>query len=257
MRNALKILAILAVVGLLVGGVSLFSVYEATQQVPEFYRTALARAAEDQHADRDEFVAQAMALASDLRRSGHWQTLFTDAQVNAWLALELVNNYPELLPVDLHDPRVTIQDKEVTIACRYTNGGVTSILSLTLDVFVKDPHVLALRVRHARAGAVPVPLARVLDAISHTAAQLNLRLEWRKAHGDPVALITFPKPRDGQADAIMLHAIELRNGELFASGTIGPGRHGPSASAGPVPMGDATAGSQSRIGAATKETRQE
>ena len=48
-----------------------------------------------------------------------------------------------------------------------------------------------------------------------------LRLEWRKTHGDPVALITFPRPGPNSSEPLSLQAVELRDGELFVSGTIG------------------------------------
>ena len=247
MPKALKIVAILAATVAVVTGVSLFSIYEASQQVPEFYREAVSLHPEDQQPARDEFMAHAAALASDLHRGGPWQTLFTTDQINAWLALELATNYPELLPEDLCDPRISISDKEATIACRYRNGEMSAVLSLTVDVHLQEPNVLAVRIRKARAGALPVPLAQVLDGISHAARELNLRLEWRKTHGDPVALISFPAPREGHSESLHLRAIELRDGELFASGTIGPGDDA---------TANKAAAAQPVVGAAEKDTRQ-
>jgi hypothetical protein len=260
-RKLIKILAVAAVVGAIVVGISLFSLYKASQHVPEFYREAISLDPDEQEPARDEFVAQVTALASDLHRSGHWQSLFTDDQINAWLALELATNYPELLRGELHEPRISIRDKEATIACRYENAQVRSVLSLTVDAYLQEPNVLALRIRKARAGALPVPLAQVLDGISRAALQLNLRLEWRKAKGDPVALVTLPRSRFGQTESLNLQAIELRDGEVFVSGTIGaprtiesPGGSEPSE---PLTAKAAKAGGpQSVVGSAEKETRQ-
>ena len=221
MRRILKLVAILAAIVVVVAGVSLFSIYEASQQVPEFYREAIAVEPAGQQPARDAFVAQATALASDLHRAGHWQTLFTADQINAWLALELEPHYPGLLPEGLRDPRIMIGDKLATVACRITRGDMSAVLSISVEVSLPEPNVMALRIRSVRAGAVPVPLAQVLDAISHAARALNLRLEWRKAHGDPVALVTFPRPGANSSEPLSLQAVELRDGELFVSGTIG------------------------------------
>ncbi|HEV3136314.1 MAG TPA: hypothetical protein VGZ26_00395 [Pirellulales bacterium] len=262
MRKLLKIAAIVAAAVLIVAGVSLFSVYEASRQVPEFYRHAIASDPAGQQKARDEFVASATALASDLHHGGRWQSLFTADQINAWLALELAKNYPELMPGDLRDPRIVIRDNEATIACRHKNGEVASVLSLTVDAYLQEPNVLALRIRRARAGALPVPLGQVLDGISHAARQLNLRLEWRKLHGDPVALITFSRPHSTGSEALGLQAIELRQGELFLAGTNVRDDSSPSPAV-PRPDGTPTASGEKPeaahplVGATKKDTRQE
>jgi hypothetical protein len=263
MRKASKIVAILAAVGVLTFGVSLFSIYEASRLVPEFYHEAISRDPIEQQEARDQFVVQATALASDLHRSGHWQSLFTADQINAWLALELATHYPDLLPDELRDPRISIRDREATIACRYESGGMAAVLSLTVDAYLHEPNVLALRIRRARAGALPVPLAQVLDSISHAARELKLRLEWRKIQGDPVALITFDKKGGEAFEGLNLEAVELREDELFVSGTNGA-EH-PSESHEPparerTPTATHEEGSdetQSVLGSAQKPTRQE
>lgn len=260
-RRILKIVAIFSAVVLLTLGVSVFSIYEASQLVPEFYHEAISRDPAEQHDARDQFVAQATALASDLHRPGRWQSLFTADQINAWLALELAANYPDLLPGELRDPRVSIRRNEATIACRYASGEMAAVLSLTVDAALHKPNVLALRIRRARAGALPVPLAQVLDNISHAARELHLRLEWRKIQGDPVALITFSETRDDWLDGLHLQTVELREGELFVAGTNGGADPSeshekldapPAPTAGQEPSEDA----QPVVGSAEKETRQ-
>ncbi len=261
MRKKLVIAAILLPMVLVASGVALVCLYEAAHAVPEFYRRAVDRPLAEQEGPRDQFVAQAAALASDLHRSGRWQTLFTDEQINAWLALELATNYPQLLPSELREPRVAFHDHEATIACRYHNGEASAVVSLSVDVSLHDPHVLALRIRRARAGALPVPLAQVLDGISHAARELNLRIEWRKTHGDPVALITLPKPRSGQGDAVRLNSIELKGGELFVAGFVGPNDGAAPSDAPkdrkPSESAEPPAEAHPLVGEAAKETRQE
>jgi hypothetical protein len=260
-RRVVKITSLLAAVVLVAVGALLFTIYKASQSVPEFYRTAIAVEPEEQADSRDAFVAQATALASDLNQDGHWQSLFTAEQINAWLALELAASYPDLLPAELHDPRVTLDKNEATIGCRYQHGDLVAVLSLTFDAYLHEPNVVALRIRRARAGALPVPLAEVLDNISYAARQLNLRLEWVKSQGDPVALITLPQPRDGGRGLLSLETLELRDGELFVSGTVGKTRLDaspivPEPLRVPTAARDAQKADQPLLGAADKETRQ-
>lgn len=256
MRRLIRIVAILAAIVLLVVGVSMFSLYEASQQVPDFYRDAVAREADEQTEARDRFVAQVASLVSDLHHPGRWQSLFTAEQINAWLALELANGFPELLPEGLSEPRISLRDSEATIACRYENSEVSTVLSLTFDAYLKEPNVLVLRIRRARAGALPMPLAQVLDAVSHAARELKLRLEWRKTNGDPVALITFA-PSEDSSRSPRLQAVELRDDELFLSGVIGQKPEAETAALEPAAKPDEPAEDQPVVGAVEKETRQE
>jgi hypothetical protein len=257
-RKRHKILALAATAALIVGGVATLWVYEAAQHVPAFYRDAVELDVDDQTPARDEFVAQLTALASDLNHQGPWQTLFTADQINAWLALELKQNYPDMLSEGFCDPRISLRANEATIACRYETEKVSAIVSLTVDAYLHEPHVLALRIRRARAGALPLPLGQILDGVSHVARHLNLRLDWRKSHGDPVALITLPQPHASERESLSLQTIELRENELFVSGAIGapPAIVQPSR---PVeeerPTADITA-AQPVVGATEKETRQ-
>lgn len=220
MRKLALVALLLCVVGLLAGGVLAWA-YHAARSVPKFYEQALAQPAQGQDDRRDAFVARVTALASDLNRPGRWQTLFSVDEINSWLALELKNSYPDLLPQELIDPRVSISAGELTVGCRYRDGKLATVLSLAIEVYVQEPHVVAVRIRRARAGALPVPLGQVLDSISHVARQLQLSLEWRRSEGDPVALITLRAPRDAGQRGVQLEKLELREGELFAAGRVG------------------------------------
>jgi hypothetical protein len=253
MKRVLKVGAIVTIVVAIVLGAAVFSLFQASQQVPEFYRDAVARDPAGQQGARDEFVAETTALASDLHRAGRWQHLFTVEQINAWLALELASNYPDLLSSGWHEPRVAIDEHEATLACRYENGSIATVLSLTVDAYLQQPNVVALRIRRARAGSLPVPLAQVLDCISHAARELKLRLAWRKAHGDPVALVTFPQPRDSQSIAVRLEVVELRKGGLFVAGSMERGgEHLAGADDGPDAEQESIL--QPLVGAAAKDT---
>ncbi len=259
MRRGVKSTIIVATLVLVVTGIALVSVYRALRQVPEFYNAAGSIEPERQVEDRDAFVARATALASDLHAEGRWQSLFTAEQINAWLALELANNYPDLLPPELCDPRISLSKDAATIGCQYKTRELSAVVSVTLDAYLHEPNVVAVRIRHARAGTLPVPLGHILDSISHAAQQLNLRLEWRKSHGDPVALITLPPLHDGKSKPLRLDLLELRDGELFVAGEVG----NPPLDTAPitpepirVPTAKKEAPDQPRLGAVENDTLQ-
>lgn len=199
-------------------GVAVWSAFRATQQVPDFYREAIAQKPVVQKKASDEMLQSAAALVSDVRKPGHWQAVFSAEQINGWLAVDLLENYPEFLETELRDPRAEISDHSATLACRYTSPELSAVLSITFDVYLSSPNVVAVRLRRARAGALPVPLKEVLEGVSNAAMTVGLPLEWRQIDGDPVAMITIPPPHDQNDRILELETIELRNGELYLAG---------------------------------------
>jgi hypothetical protein len=209
---------------LIVGG--LFLLYRATQHVPEFYRQAIAVDPAVQEKASDQMLRQATALASDVKKPGHWEAVFTAEQINGWLAVDLVRNHPDALPSSLRDPRVAIEPGEITLACRFQQGNASSVLTLAVEPYLAEPNVLALRFRGARAGLVPMPLSQVVDRVTDAARHTDLRLQWRQNGGDPVALISLPQPRDPSGKVVRVEVLEVRQGAVYVSGTTerqGPG----------------------------------
>ena len=142
----------------------------------------------------EQMTRRAAALAGDLQKEGRWQAVFTADQVNGWLAVEL-GKRPEMLPGAVRDPRVAIQPQQLTVACRYKDSQIDTVLSLTVDAYLAEPNVIALRIRKARAGSLPLPLDRVLQEVSRATDQLDWQVDWRQAAGDPVALVRMPAVR--------------------------------------------------------------
>jgi len=99
-----------------------FFAFRASQQVPEFYAQALqADPAVQKHAS-DEMVQKTTALVNNLKKEGDWEALFTDVQVNGWLASDLEEHYPDALPRGVRDPRVVIEPEQVIFAFRMVRG---------------------------------------------------------------------------------------------------------------------------------------
>lgn len=200
--------------------VALWGLYAAIQGVPSFYRSAVERDETLAVRSSDEFLQQAAATASDVRKPGRWEAVFTADQINGWLAVDMPRNHPGLLPETLLDPRIELSDGDVTLACRYAGAELNAVLTISCDIYLAGPNVLAIRIKGARAGLLPLPLGKIIDGISYTARALELPLEWRRTGGDPVALLSMA-PLSGPGSAhrrIQLDTIELRDGELFVSG---------------------------------------
>ncbi len=205
-------LLILAVAG---GGL----LYVASQRVPQFYTDALKADPQGQRQASDEMLQRTSELISDVRRPGRWQALFTDEQINGWLAVDLVENHPNALPATLKDPRVVITTEGITVGCRLRQSGFESVGSLTIEPYLTEPNVAALRIRSARAGAVPMPLGEVLRRISEAAARLDFPIRWQQADGDPVAVVTVPSSTREHNVSVHIDTLRLGDGEILFGGT--------------------------------------
>lgn len=197
-------------------------VYSALRRAPADYEAALVRDVAAAARSSDEFLQSAAAVASDVRKAGAWDAVFTADQINGWLAVDVPQNFPELLPAEFAAPRVFIHPGDLTIACRY-GGSVDTVLSIACDVYLQAPNVLAIRIKAARAGLLPLPLGNVLNAITHAAQNLELPLEWRRVGGDPVALVSIVPPHARGKERVELERVELREGEVAVVGHTGDG----------------------------------
>lgn len=216
-RRWLKIGAIAGAGLLLLAVAGLFALYRATQHVPEFYRKAIQADPATLAAASDQMLRRATALASDVKKPGRWQALFTADEINGWLAVDLVKNHGASLPPAIRDPRVHIEPDRLTLACRFRQGGLESVLSLIVEVHLAESNRIALRIRKVRAGALPLPLGDVLGELSEAARRAEYPIEWRQSGGDPVALI--PVQAVDQRAAVRIEKLVIRQGEIYLEGT--------------------------------------
>ena len=207
----------------------LLGLYLAARHEPAFYRQAMetGRAALERGSDR--MLRKAAALQSVSTKPGRWEIRITADEINGWLAVDLPKNHPQALPPTLRDPRVVIHPDEMTIACRFQQNGVDSVLSLTVQPYVGqvanlsgnvEPSVVAVRIIAARAGLLPLPLERVLGGLSQAAHDMRFDLQWRNSGGDPVAMICLPTDHDGQI--VQIETLRLGDGEVYLAGRTEP-----------------------------------
>lgn len=212
-RRTVKVLGALAVLlALFLGGG-----YFASQRTPEFYEQAILTPAPNQQQASDELLENAAALASQVQQPGRWQATFSQEQLNGWLAYDLPRNHGESLPAEFSDPRIDLQPGRILLACRYTPGEFSTVLSVQIEPYLTEPNVLAVRIHKARAGALPLPLDQILAAVSEACARMNVHVRWQQADGDPVALVELPTV-DEDGGVRMLDALEISDDALTLSG---------------------------------------
>ena len=219
MRKKLRIAAILLGVVLLMVLAGLSVVYWASQQVPEFYTEVVDVDPDVQRQASEEMLQQTTALISDVKQEGRWETIFTAEQINGWLAVDLVENHPDALPDMFRDPRVAIEPDTLTVAVRFQQGRTSSVLTLPVEPYLPKPNLLALRIRKARAGLVPVPLGSLLDHVTEVAGQMGFHLRRRYEEGDPVLIVLMPSPGEEDDKLLQIDTLKLNEGEIYAAGT--------------------------------------
>jgi hypothetical protein len=221
MRNGLRIALLLLCCLPVLLTLGWLAIYRAAQHEPEFYRQALAADPAAQKRDSAKMLDNVRKLNNDLHHDQPWQAVFTADEVNAWLALDVPQNDPPLLPGEIRDPRVAIQPDGIMLAARLERGRLKSVVSLKVDVDL-DPEKqsLALRIRRVRAGALPWSPSQVLEAITKLAERENLELRWAQADGDPVALLTIPPLKLERREILVrLDSVKLEPGQIVVTGT--------------------------------------
>jgi hypothetical protein len=218
LRKWLRIVLFSALGLLLLAAAGLFLVWKASRHVPDFYQEAVRGDPAALGEASDEMIRRATVLSSDLNQEGRWEATFTADEINGWLAVDLVENHPGQLPPAMSDPRVAIEPDGLTLACRFKQGYVDTVLSLTVDAYLAEPNVVALRIRKARAGSLPLPLSAVLKRIDEAARRSRLGINWRQADGDPVAYLSLPSS-DGQKEVVQIDTVRLDKGEIYVAGS--------------------------------------
>ncbi len=192
--------------------------YWVSRQVPPFYAAALAQPTASVHQASDALLRETAALVSDLRKSGRWQAQFTADQINGWLADDLEKNHPSLLPATISEPRVAIENNRLMIGFRWQRPRWSVVVSLSADVYLREPNVVAVRIRKVRAGGLPLPLKNVLHDLIAAGRSLDLQIEEQQIEGDPLLLITPPQDGDYGNLLVQLDSLELHDGQLYVAG---------------------------------------
>ncbi|QDU29814.1 hypothetical protein ETAA8_49290 [Anatilimnocola aggregata] len=216
-RTRLLWIALLAVL-LVAGGFGFFT-YQV-QQVPQFYRQAIAASPREQVQAGEQFETEALELQNQIQRTGDWQVELAADEINGWLATVLPEKFGEAIPPGISDPRVAIEQGRLLAACKYQAVGIETVVSIELEAFLtNETNVVAVRVHQVAAGKVPIPLGQYLEQITAAAAERGIFVRWQEVDGDPLALISLPLAEPDDKRSIVIRSLELSPGKLIATGT--------------------------------------
>jgi hypothetical protein len=184
---------------------------------PRFYQAMVTVPHDQQEAKAKRFVAQSLQLRNDIVNEPRWEAAFTDQEVNAWLAEDLVTHFADQLPPGVHEPRVMFELDRVTLAFELDQGPVRSVVWVVARPFVPEPNVLELTLEKIREGMLPVPAENVLDRIATHARGRGLDVTWKRGDDKhPVAVIRYT-PHAGRDD-VQLDRVAILKGEIHLAG---------------------------------------
>src|SRR4051794_4034128 len=153
---------------------------------PGFYRAVVELPRGDREVKAKRIMAQSLQLRNDICNEPVWEAVFTDQEVNAWLAEDLVTEFADQLPPEVHEPRVMFELDRVTLAFELEQRPVNSVIWVVARPRVAAPNVLELTLEKIRAGMLPVPAEKVIDRIVEHVRAHGLDVRWKRVAKLPV-----------------------------------------------------------------------
>ena len=184
---------------------------------PDFYKANVTLPKGEREKEAKEFVAQSLQLRNDICNEPSWEAVFTDQQVNAWLAEDLVTHFADQLPSEVHEPRVLFEMDRVTLGFELDQGPVRSVIWVVARPRIPEGNVLELTLEKIRAGVLPLPADKLLDRLTGHAIARGLDMRWKRDGQFPVVTIRY-KPHTGRDD-VKLEGVRIRKGEIILMGS--------------------------------------
>jgi hypothetical protein len=202
------------VLGVLLGvpaGVWLSLTYQ-----PSYYRDMVSLSRDQRERKARHFVAQSLQLRNDICNEPRWEAVFSDEEVNAWLAEDLVTHFADQLPPEVYDPRVLFEVDRVILAFQLKRRGFSSVITVVARPRVPEGNTVELTLEKIRAGILPVPADNVLDRIIEHAQRQGVDVDWERKDGYPVVVMRYTP--NLSRDDVELEELQIRTGQIRLAG---------------------------------------
>lgn len=216
MWKRLIVLGVLVVTAVVVS--SMFGVYWAVTSAQPFYEVALEQDPAVLEQKSQQLESRFTTLHTDLQSQGEWQTVIAADEINGWLATKLPESFPGMLPDEIREPRVAVEQSEVKLAAKSDVSGVETVLSVAFEPFVTDDGDLAIELRQVLAGSLPIPSRNIAERLATSTRRMGLPIRWAQNNGHTVMILERRLWDTETGENRVLKAIELADGKLFLSG---------------------------------------
>jgi hypothetical protein len=183
---------------------------------PSYYRNMVLLTREQRAGQAKKFVAQSLQLRNDICNEPTWEAVFSDQEVNAWLAEDLVTHFLDQLPPEINEPRLLFELDRVTLAFQLRQRGVESVITVVARPRVPEGNTVELTLEKIRAGILPVPPDNVLDRIIDYARLHGVDVEWTRKDGYPVVVMRYTP--NLEREDVRLEELQIRAGEIRLAG---------------------------------------
>src|SRR5262245_43371563 len=183
---------------------------------PSYYRAMVLQSREQREGKARKFVAQGLQLRNDICNEPNWEAVFSDQEVNAWLAEDLVTHFADHLPPEVDEPRVLFEMDRIILAFQLRQRGVQSVITVVARPTVPEGNTVELTLEKIRAGILPVPADNVLDRIIEHARHRGVNVQLKRRDGYPVVVMKYT-PNLNRED-VLLEELEIRTGQVRLAG---------------------------------------
>ncbi len=183
---------------------------------PSYYRDIVLQSREQREGKARKFVAQSLQLRNDICNEPNWEAVFTDQEVNAWLAEDLVSHFADQMPPEVNEPRVLFELDRIILAFQLRQRGVQSVITVVARPRVPEGNTVELTLEKIRAGILPVPADNVLDRVIEYARSHGIDVEWARKDGYPVVLVRYTPNLN--RDDVQLEELQIRSGQVRLAG---------------------------------------
>lgn len=181
-----------------------------------------ASAAAEQDARR--LVTTFSGLHATVARAGTWEAVFTERQVNAWLAVDLPRNHPDLLPAAATGLRVEFLPGRVRSAIRFGREPLAASIWIDAEVKLREVNQLGIVLRAAGLGRLPLPRGPLLQELGRRIDRLGMVTEILRRADQHVLVVYIPSTHEAGGLGHWLTRLGLASGELAVAGET---RRGP------------------------------
>lgn len=200
---------------LLLGGLALVLKHQ-----PGFYRRSAVAVGKERKDLSTAFLGRFTHLINCIVDGGkdEWEVTFSEAQFNSYFEEDFVRlgDAAALKKHGIHQPRLVFEHDRIRLAFRVGSGLWSTVVSYDLRVWLapKEINVLAVEICGRQAGALPLSTNSLHQEMGEIAQRHNVKMDWYRHHGNPVAVIRFQTERRHT----QLRRIDVRHGSITISG---------------------------------------
>ncbi len=148
-----------------------------------------------------------------------WEMVFTQDQINGWLAHEAKQHSADGILEVFQNPRVSITPDQIRIGGRYLGSGMNTVLSLTCKVSLTDnTNVAAVHIDGVSAGQLAIPRERAIDRLKRETKNHPLPVIWEEEDGHQFAHLFIPDKIANDLGPVTIDTLEILEGKIRIAG---------------------------------------